>query len=95
MNTQPQLQQEIENHKKVLKVLKIALYIVLTVAATLFCVYLSKHNEQPEPQKTEQPPICPECDSIPLKWHIYPDSTKGTLTQHPITRERGILIDTL
>jgi hypothetical protein len=41
MNRENQLQQEIENHKKVLKVLKIALYIVLTVAATLFCVYLT------------------------------------------------------
>ena len=95
MNREQQLQKEIENHKKVIKfAIATVLFLIAVVIAivSIFGIYVSK--DEPKPTQRQ---IMPFQRDYEPEWYLYKDGTKGTLSHHPITHEKGILIqsDTL
>ena len=94
MNTHPQLQQEIENHKKVIK-FAIRLAIVLIVGAITMIVISQTTTEDPsEPTPPRTPPITPMQEHYnALDTFQYSDDSKGTSRFDWDARKRGILIN--
>ena len=91
MNREQELQKEREKHpdfaKTAFRTAWIAFIVALLSTLTL-CTFAVTTVET----KPTQRQIMPFQRDYEPEWYIYPDSTKGTLSHHPITHEKGILI---
>jgi len=71
--------------------------IIAVIIGIIFVVFaLNNVPKDPKPETEKPNNERPTQEHYkPLHWYLYPDSTEGTLPHHPITHEKGILIESI